>query len=186
MRFDLMHPWTAWKIKTVVGRKTVDAKIDSGASLTLVGIDNARELGVDLSFTGNQPCVRFSGVSEKSDGYAFKVPCGSIPLGNERLRCGFIHIPFEYAVDKAGKKLKYRFVTPNKYLVGTDVLNSYNVSVRFKKAIFGDNVKSVRLKLKKHGLSFPPKPARKEYTFSQLAPKLDEVDEVVFELLESP
>jgi hypothetical protein len=58
--------------------------------------------------------------------------------------------------------------------------------VRFKRAIFGDGVKSVRLKLKKHGLPFPTMPARKEYTFSQLAPKLDEVDEIVFELLESP
>jgi hypothetical protein len=94
MRFDLMHPWAAWKIKTVVGRKTVGAKIDSGASLTLVGIDNARALGVDLSFTGKQPCVRFSGVSEKSDGYAFKVPCGPLPLGNERLRSEFIYITF--------------------------------------------------------------------------------------------
>jgi hypothetical protein len=186
MQFELIPPWIEWKIKTIVGRKTVDAKIDSGASLTLVGIDNAIALGIDLSFTGKQPCVRYSGVSEKLDGYAFKVPYGPLPLGGERLRSEFIYIPFEYAVDKAGKKLKYRFVTPNKYLVGTDILNNYNVSVRFKRAMFSDNVKSVRLKLKKHGLPFPPMPARKEYTFSQLAPKLDEVDEIVFELLESP
>jgi hypothetical protein len=186
MRFELMHPWTAWKIKTVVGENMFDAKVDSGASLTLVGIDNARELGVDLSFTSKQPCVRYSGVSEKADGYAFRVPCGSIPLGGERLRCDFIHIPFEYAVDKAGRKLKYRFVTPNKYLVGTDVLNNYSVSVRFKGSLFGDSVKSVKLKLKEHGLSLPMPPVGKGYTFSQLAPKLDEVDEIVFELLESP
>jgi predicted aspartyl protease len=70
MRFELVFPWTDWTIKTVVGGRSIDAKIDSGASLTLVGWDNAKALGINTAFTGKQPCVRYSGVSGKSDGYA--------------------------------------------------------------------------------------------------------------------
>jgi hypothetical protein len=133
MRFELVFPWTDWTIKTVVGGRSIDAKIDSGASLTM------------------------------------------------KLPCSFVYIPFEYAVDTKAKKLKYRFITPYKYLIGTDILNEYDMLVQFNKATIGNNVESVSLELKKHGFSLSTS-ARKEYAFYQLAPKVEEIEEIPYDV----
>jgi hypothetical protein len=59
MTFELVFPWVEWKIKTMVGERSIDAKIDTGAFLTLVGIYNAKALGINTVFTSKQPCVLF-------------------------------------------------------------------------------------------------------------------------------
>jgi hypothetical protein len=141
-------------------------------------------LDVDLKFTSDHPCVNFSGVNGKADGYAFKVPCALLPLGKVKLPCKFIYIPFEYAVDKSEKKLKYKYITPDKYLVGTDILNDYDICVRFEKAKHGNNVKSVQLELTEHGLALPSKSAKINLTFAMYAPKIDEIDNVIVECVE--
>jgi hypothetical protein len=181
MRFDLVFPLVEWKIRTTVGGHLLYAKIDTGASLTLVGIDNAKILGINMTFTSKQPCVRYFGVGSKSDGYAFKVACDSLPIGSTTLPCSFVYVPFEYVVGAKDKKLRYRFITKYKYLIGTDILNEYDMSVQFTKATIGNSVKSVQLELTKHGFSLS-KSTRKDYSFYQLAPKADEVAENLSDL----
>jgi hypothetical protein len=168
----------------MAGGRLVYAKIDTGSPLTLVGIHNARALGISTAFTSKQPCARYSGVSGKSDGYAFKVPCSSLPVGDAELPCSFVYIPFEYIVDKKKKKLRYKYITPQKYLIGTDILNGYDVSVKFKKDKKDNSVESVELELAGHGLALPIKPAKKDSTFAMYAPKVDEIDDIVVECVE--
>jgi hypothetical protein len=177
MTFELVFPWVEWTVITMAGGRSVHAKIDTGSPLTLVGIHNARALGISTAFTSKQPCMRYSGVSGKSDGYAFKVSCSSLPVGDAELPCSFVYIPFEYIVDKKEKKVKYKYITPQKYLIGTDILNGYDVSVKFKKASASNNVESVSLKLTEHGFNLSTA-TRKEQTFYQLAPKVDEIGEI--------
>jgi hypothetical protein len=168
----------------MAGGRLVYAKIDTGSPLTLVGIHNARSLGISTAFTSKQPCARYSGVSGKSDGYAFKVPCSSLPVGDAELPCSFVYIPFEYIVDKKEKKLRYKYITPQKYLIGTDILNGYDVSVKFKKDKKDNSVESVELELAGHGLALPIKPAKKDTTFAMYAPKVDEIGDIVVECVE--
>ena len=72
MRFNLENPWFEWIIKTDVGKQMTDAKIDTGSSLTLVGIKITELLGLKQDFILCQPCVSFKGVSGIIEGYAFK------------------------------------------------------------------------------------------------------------------
>ena len=175
MQFDLFSPWDAWRVKTQRGKHTIIAKIDTGASLTLVGIKHAKVLGLDVSFNINQPCVNYSGVSGKADGYAFKVSCDSLPLGNEQLICPFVYVPFEYVVDEHGKNDKIRFITADKYLIGTDILNHYNMDVSFIKKI-SNKISEVKLTLTAHGLSYDPAIMKKDLTFRKLFPQINELE----------
>jgi hypothetical protein len=120
-------------------------------------------------------------VSGKSDGYAFKVPLASLPLGNTELPCSYVYIPFEYVRNAKEKKLKYKFITSDKYLIGTDILNDYNMSVQFCESSHSNRVESVSLELTKHAFALPPISTRKEYTFYGLAAMVDDIGEVAFE-----
>jgi len=189
LKFDLEYPWTEWKIKTEVGKNTFNAKLDTGSSLTLIGAYNARLLGLDMSFSYGHPCINYSGVSGKADCFAFKVACKSLPVGGMRLPCEFVYIPFDYVI--ADGKVSYKFITPNKYLVGTNILNHYKMSVSFVKDTNANAVKAVKVELVKHGLQLPETDNRTENAFAQLAHKSREVidrfpvsgkDEIVFEM----
>ena len=42
MQVKLERPWNEWKVRTVIGKHIIDAQLDTGSSLTLIGINNAR------------------------------------------------------------------------------------------------------------------------------------------------
>ena len=181
MKFELIHPWDEWKIVTDFGKRTTHAKLDTGSPMTLIGVNYAEQLGITRDFIAKQTCVSFRGVSGKLEGYAFQVPCTLLPLGDEKLPVSFVYVPYEYAVEnieKDGKvvekKIKYRFVTTDKYLIGTDVIDNYNVQVAFKCALRGKTVTSAQLELTPHGLRLPKRTIR-TYSLSKLAPQVDEI-----------
>ena len=51
MLFELVEPWTEWMVDTEIGKRSWNAKLDTGAFITLVGINIARELGITIDFT---------------------------------------------------------------------------------------------------------------------------------------
>jgi hypothetical protein len=184
MLFDLMRPWSEWIVWTPFNKRMLYPKLDTGATLTLIGIDNARTIGLNTIVTTDQPCVRFSGVSGKADGCAFQIPCKSLPFGNTKLPCSFVYVPFEYIVDKKENKLRFRYITHDKFLVGTDILNNYDISVIFNKSLFGNNVESAQLELKTHDLRLPSPKLGKGFTFTSLAPRFEEIEGLIVDCAE--
>ena len=169
MLFELKNPWIEWKIITKVGKRTFDAKIDTGAFVSLIGVDIAVELGLSIDFIKKQRCIRYVGVVEESKGYAFKVPCTSLPLGSTSIPVSEIYIPFTFI-----EKTRYRFISEDRFLIGTDILNNYNLNVVFSNNQVSKDVDSVRLELLPHGLNLPKKRSL-DYTLGQMVKTVDEV-----------
>jgi len=164
LQFKLQEPWTEWLIPTIIGRIVWYSKLDTGSSVTLIGKKVADQFGLSTDFIISQPCIKFLGVFDKTQGYAFKVPCGFLPLGDNKLPISKIFVPFEFTHEES----TYRFTTTDKYLIGTDVLNNYNCTIIFTGGLTGKVVKSTVLKLDPHGLLIPDV-HQKEYTIEQLA-----------------
>ena len=122
-----------------------------------------------VDFIKNQKCVRYIGAVEESKGYAFKVPCASLPLGNSEIPISEIYVPFTF-IDKT----KYRFISEDRFLIGTDILNNYNLNIIFKNVTGDKTVRSVCLELLPHGLKLP-KRRSPDYTLSQMAKTVNEV-----------
>jgi len=57
MLFELENPWIEWRIITRIGTQTFYAKLDTGAFISLIGIDVAIELGLTVDFIKKQRCV---------------------------------------------------------------------------------------------------------------------------------
>ena len=169
MLFNLENPWVEWKIITKIGRQIFYAKLDTGAFITLIGVGIAIDLGLSTDFIKNQKCVRYIGVVEESKGYAFKVPCNSLPLGNMEIPIKEIYVPFTF-IDKT----KFRFISEDRFLVGTDILNNYNINIFFNGKSMNNTVNSVHLELLPHNLTLP-KRRSPDYTLSQLANTVGEV-----------
>ena len=169
MLFKLKRPWIEWIIKTEIGNQIFDAKIDTGAFITLIGVDVAVELGLTIDLIKRNKCVRYSGVVEESKGYAFKVPCTSLPLGNMIVPITEIYVPFAF-IDKE----KYRFISEDRFLIGTDILNNYNFSIIFDKKPDGYTVDSVSLELLPHSFKLQTRPSP-TYTLGQMANTVDEL-----------
>jgi len=189
MTFELIHPWDEWKIVTGIGKRTAHAKLDSGSPMTLIGINYVEQFGITRNFIAKQACVSFRGVSGKLEGYAFQVPCTLFPLGDSKLPISFVYVPYDYVIEdteKDGKviekKVKYRFVTTDKYLIGTDVMDNYNMQIIFNGSSMSKTVTSALLKLTPHGLLLPKRTIR-TYALSTLAPQVDEVaTDFIFEI----
>jgi len=169
MLFELEKPWIEWIITTKLGKKIFDAKIDTGAYISLIGVDIAIELGLPIDFIKKQKCVRYIGVVEESKGYAFKVPCDSLPLGNMEIPIKEIYVPFAF-IDKT----KYIFISEDRFLVGTDILNNYNLSVKFDNHSGNKAVSSVYLELLPHMLALPKRHSP-DYTLNQMVKTVGEV-----------
>ena len=169
MLFELKRPWIEWMITTKIGKQTYDAKLDTGAFITLIGIDVAVELGLTVDFIKKQKCVRYIGVVEESKGFAFKVPCTSLPLGNKIIPISEIYVPFTF-IDKN----KYRFISEDRFLIGTDILNNYNLNIIFNNVTRYNAVNSVCLELRSHGYKLP-KRRSPSYTLNQMAKTVNEV-----------
>ena len=175
MQFELAFPWNEWHIRTSVGKHSLRAKIDTGSSLTLIGINYAEEFGLTKDFILQQTCVSFRGVSGAVEGHAFKVPWTLLPIGSHDLSISFIYVPFVTSIktieSKAERSIK--FITPTKYLIGTDVLNNYQMRTSFNKDKNG-KLEAVQFELLQHDCELPASTA-KEYTLAQLYAKIDEL-----------
>jgi len=169
MLFEVESPWIEWIIKTEIGNQIFDAKMDTGAFITLIGVDVATELGLNIDFIKRQKCVRYSGVVEESKGYAFKVPCSSLPLGDMTIPISEVYVPFTF-IDKT----KYRFISEDRFLIGTDILNNYNINVVFSNKSAGKSVGSLCLELLPHSLSLP-KRRSPDYTLGQMVKTINEI-----------
>jgi len=169
MLFELKFPWVEWIIPTNINNQLFNAKIDSGAFITLVGIDIAVELGLTSDFIKKQRCIKYVGVVEELKGYAFKVPCSSLPLGNEAIPVSEIYVPFTF-VDK----IKYRFVSTDRFLIGTDILNKYNLNVNFNNNATNKEITTAFFEMQPHSLKLP-KRRSSDYTLNQLAKTIGEV-----------
>jgi len=175
MLFELVYPWIEWNIETDLGELTWYAKVDTGAFTTLIGLNIALKLGLSVELIKKQKCVRFIGAVEGSKGYAFKVPCSSLPLGDTVIPTTEICVPFMF-VDKT----RYRFVSEDRFLIGTNILNGYNMNVLFSNEPIGNTVTSAHLELIPHNHIIPQNRSQ-EYTLSQLAKTIDEVREDVWD-----
>jgi hypothetical protein len=133
-------------------------------------VNLAVELGISVDYIKKQKCVRFIGAVESIKGYAFKVPCSSLPIGDTTVPVSAIYVPFEFLDDKT----KYRFVSKGRFLVGTDILNNYNMSVTFNNELSGLAVISVYLEMTPHHFKLPQSPSQL-YTLGQLAKIVDEL-----------
>jgi hypothetical protein len=171
MQFELVAPWTEWNIETDIGDLAFYAKIDTGAFTTLIGLNIALKIGLTADFIKKQKCVRFIGAVEGSKGYAFKVPCSSLPLGNSTIPTKEICVPFAFVDNK-----RYRFVSEDRFLIGTNILNDYNMNVIFNSDSSGSSIKTAYLVLAPHKYIVPQN-RRQEYTLSQLAKTIDNVHE---------
>ena len=169
MLFEIESPWIEWIVKTKIGKQTFDAKFDTGAFITLIGVDVASQLGLTVDFIKRHKCVRYSGVVEESKGYAFKVPCASLPLGNTTIPISEIYIPFTF-IDRT----KYRFISEDRFLIGTDILNNYNIDVVFNNETGSNVVNSVCLELLPHNNQLPKRPYPM-YTLGQMANIVDDL-----------
>ena len=169
MEFAIKNPWHEWIVLTPIGKKIFSTKVDSGAMVTFVGITIALAMGIDKALIKKQKCVKIQGVKGVG-GYAFKVPCNFIKIEHKTISIKYIYVPFEFV---EGKRT-YRFVNKTKYLIGTDVLRNYNLSVIFKGEPGSSNVIKSVLNLQAHGLSLPPL-RDTEYSLSQLIPQIDEI-----------
>jgi len=169
MDFVLENPWCEWMVLTPIGKKIFSTKVDSGAMVTFVGITIALAMGIDKALIKKQKCVKIQGVTG-ARGYAFKVPCNFIKIEHKTVAIKYIYVPFEFI---EGKRT-YRFVNKTKYLIGTDVLRNYNLSVMFSGERGSGNVNNSVLNLQAHGLSLPPL-RDTEYSLSQLVPQIDEI-----------
>jgi hypothetical protein len=156
-------------IETKVGNKSVDAKIDSGSSLTLLGKEILERLGIDKSNIAKQNYIEYKGVTGAT-GQAFKVQINSIPLGKTTIPIKYVYVPFEFC--EGGTK--YRFITTSKYLIGTDVLNLYDTSTKFNKNYLSNEVHSLFLNLTPHNLDIPGIPPKEKH-LSQLFVKVEEM-----------
>jgi len=171
MQFELVAPWTEWNIETDIGELALYAKIDTGAFTTLIGLNIALKIGLSVDFIKKQKCVKFIVAVEGSKGYAFKVPCSSIPLGNTTIPSKEVCVPFTFIDNR-----NYSFVTKDRFLIGTNVLNDYNMNTVFNKDSSGSFVKTVHLKLTPHNCMVL-QPQSQEYTLIQLANTITEVKE---------
>jgi len=156
-------------VETNVGNKFVDAKIDTGSSLTLIGKKMLELLGTDKINIANQNYIEYKGVTG-AGGQAFKVPINSIPLGKMTIPISHVYVPFEFCENGT----KYRFVTTSKYLIGTDVLNLYNITSNFNKGYISNDIRSFVLSLTPHNLNVPGLPPKEKH-LSQLAVKVEEL-----------
>jgi hypothetical protein len=179
MEFKLVAPWVEWRVRTIIARRAVLAKVDTGAAFTLLGVANAELLGLTVEFIRKQPCVRFRGIVGTMIGYAFKVPCSYVPLGSENLPTSYIYVPYTYVKEERDvvnpSSLKFKFISEGAYLLGTDILNNYNMRINFNKKIHNTDVMSVQFELIEHGLSIA-KSDIKAYTFQTLAPKIEDLN----------
>jgi len=169
MNFKIIKPWVEWLVDTKVGDKTVEAKIDTGSSLTLIGKDMLEQLGINKGSISNQNYIEFKGIMG-AVGQAFKVPMTNIPLGKITIPVNCVYVPFEFCENDT----QYRFVTTNKYLIGTDVLNHYDIAATFNKSYISNDVRSLFLKLTPHNLGVPI-PLPKEKHLSQLSVRAEEL-----------
>jgi hypothetical protein len=171
--FELHYPWQEWLVATKLKKQFVFAKIDTGSSITMIGIRNAEHIGISREFILKQPFVRLSGVNENPDGYASQVPCPSFPVGNESLSVSCVYVPFEYVVEK-NKTIKVKFTLRDKYLVGTDALGKYDWSLVHTGKPPGANLHSIKLQLTEHGFMLPARKIPTRFLY-ELVPKSDEI-----------
>jgi hypothetical protein len=169
MNLKVNKPWTEWLIETQVGNELAEEKIDTGSSLTLLGKDMLELLGVDKASIAKQNYIEYKGITG-AGGQAFKVPISNIPLGETTIPTKYVYVPFEFCENGT----KYRFVTASKYLIGTDVLNFYNITANFNKGYLSNDIRSFVLSLTPHNLNVP-KIAPKEKHLSQLSAKVEEL-----------
>jgi hypothetical protein len=81
-----------------------------------------------------------------------------------------VYVPFEFCENNT----KYRFISPRKYLIGTDVLNAYNTATTFNKNYLSNEVRSLILNLTPHNLDISGI-SPKEKHLSQLSVKVEEL-----------
>ena len=90
MKFELSiqdeQLWEEWIIETPLSKDlNLYAKVDSGSSLTLVGYDNLRLMGISPKTILSGEYINFRGVGNDKPYQALKVPVDSIPLGNRMM-----------------------------------------------------------------------------------------------------
>ena len=169
MTFRIIKPWFEWLVETKVGGELTEAKIDSGSSLTVLGKEMVEKLGINKADIVKQNYIEYKGIAG-AGGQAFKVPIACIPLGKGTIPVGHVYVPFEFCENGT----KYRFISPRKYLIGTDVLNLYNSTTTFNKGYLSNEVRSFVLNLTPHNLGISGI-APKEKHLSQLSVKVEEL-----------
>jgi len=169
MNFRIVKPWFEWLVETKIGGELTEAKIDSGSSLTVLGIKMVELLGINKVDIVKQNYIEYKGITGES-GQAFKVSIGCIPLGKEIIPVNHVYVPFEFCENGT----KYRFITTSKYLIGTDILNAYNTSTTFNKSYLSSEIRSLVLNLTPHNLNIVGI-SPKEKHLSQLSVKMEEL-----------
>jgi hypothetical protein len=101
--------------------------LHSGSTITLIGADVLNKMGVLYRNMIKYPYVKFYGVAEETTYYAFRVPIDSLPLGEKRIKCSYVYVPFSFMSENYIK-----FIVRDKYLVGTDILNLFQHRIAFK------------------------------------------------------
>ena len=169
MTFRIVKPWFEWLVETKIGSELTEAKIDTGSSLTVLGIKMVELLGINKVDIVKQNYIEYKGITDAA-GQAFKVPISSIPLGKMTIPVKYVYVPFEFCENGT----KYRFVTASKYLIGTDVLNLYNIMANFNKGYISNDIRSFVLSLTPHNLDIAGI-SPKEKHLSQLSVKVEEL-----------
>jgi hypothetical protein len=169
MTFRIVKPWFEWLVETKVGGELTEAKIDSGSSLTVLGREMVELLGIDKANIATQNYIEYTGITG-AGGQAFKVKINCIPLGKETIPVSHVYVPFEFCENGT----KYRFISPRKYLIGTDVLNLYNTATTFNKSYLSNEIRSFDLNLTPHNLEISGI-SPKEKHLSQLSAKVEEL-----------
>ena len=145
MEFVLEPVYREWIIKTVVGGQSWGAKIDSGSPLTIVGSRVLKSFGVELKSAIEYPYIEYEGVTGDI-GKAFQVPIPNFMLGVQTFGELTVYVPF---IVKEGKAT---LVNLNKFLVGTDFLSRYNLSMTHSKKLLG--IERL-LGFEEHGIELP-------------------------------
>jgi len=137
--------------------------------ITIAGISIALTMGISKDFIKKQKCVHFVGVTG-AGGYAFKVPCTAVRVAATDIPATHIYVPFELIEGTN----TYKFVNKTKYLIGTDILRNYHLSLTFSAEYGSGNVKDSILSLIPHGLVLPDLKDT-EYSLTQIAPNAEEL-----------
>jgi hypothetical protein len=159
MRFDLSikqeeQLWEEWIIETPLNKNlSLYAKIDSGSSLTLVGYDNLRLIGILPKTILSGEYIHFRGVGDDRTYQALKVPVNSIPLGNKMIKTSCVYVPFVF--EPGSQFIDY--ILRDEYLLGTDILNNDICQIGFKSSTKQKVVDTAWLDLTPHKLIVPTK-----------------------------
>jgi len=146
LKLKLKPPFGNWIFESISSLGEFDCQIDSGSNLTLLGFDIADMLGLTKTITRVSRCILFES-SSGTGGGAIKIPSYTLPIGDKNIEVATGFIPFV----AHPTNMTLSWIMQDICLVGTDVLNHFDMQVQFK----GSNgIEFADLILTPHGLKW--------------------------------